>query len=139
MSTTAVKLSQAQATTLHTMLANGGEMNGYAGQRGFYCNSIPVLVRRGLVERLDMCEACSNRPAAGVAVTCQRPLAAQKGGGSCYNRVRVTNSGRDAAGIPSVKYNPDTDRYELPDGTEDPGCRARRLVEESSAAAFWGD
>jgi hypothetical protein len=36
-------------------------------------------------------------------------------------------------------YNPDTDRYERPDGTEDPGCRARRRVEESSPAAFWGD
>ena len=44
-------------------------------------------------------------------------------------------------GVPSaaVAYNPDSDRYERPDGTEDPGARHRRRVEESSPAAFWGD
>lgn len=45
----------------------------------------------------------------------------------------------DAPTVGAVKYNPDTDRYEGPDGKEDPGCRARRLVEESSPAAFWGE
>ncbi|GAB3823889.1 hypothetical protein ACFPIJ_62720 [Dactylosporangium cerinum] len=38
-----------------------------------------------------------------------------------------------------VTYNPNTDRYETPDGQEDPGCRARRLIEESSPAALWGE
>lgn len=40
---------------------------------------------------------------------------------------------------PGSTYNPETDRYERPDGTEDPGARARRRVEESSGPAFWGE
>jgi hypothetical protein len=37
-------------------------------------------------------------------------------------------------------YDPDRDLYVDPvTGVEDSGCRAKRLVEESSPTAFWGD
>lgn len=47
-----VKISPAQEKTLRTIAANGGEMDGYAGQKGFSVNSLPPLVRAGLIEDL---------------------------------------------------------------------------------------
>lgn len=47
------KISKAQTSTLRVIAENGGEMNGYAGTApGFYVNSLPALVRAGLLERL---------------------------------------------------------------------------------------
>lgn len=93
-------MSEAQGKTLRTMIARGGEMNGYAGQPGFYCNSVNPLIRMGLLERVDMCEGCraNNRRdfATDPTVPCERPLTGQKGGQSCYRRVRVTETGRAA-------------------------------------------
>jgi len=47
-----IKISNAQATTLRTISSNGGEMDGYAGQKGFYCNSVTPLAKKGFLEYL---------------------------------------------------------------------------------------
>ena len=38
-----------------------------------------------------------------------------------------------------ARYDPESDRYLQPDGTEHPIDRHRRKVMESSPAEFWGD
>lgn len=50
MGMTTKSLSKAQAKTLRTIVANGGQMSALAGQPGFYSNSVPALVRLGLAE-----------------------------------------------------------------------------------------
>ncbi len=98
----ASKLSPAQIKTLTTIAANGGEMNTYAGQRGFYTHSIKPLARLGLVERVEGCEPCAANDDWANEV-CARPLAGQGGGGRCYGRIRITTEGRAAvAAEPTV-------------------------------------
>jgi hypothetical protein len=88
------KLSAAQTKTLGTIVANGGEMNGWAGQRGFYCNSIGPLTRMGLVEPVH----CPGGPNhydehfnnEADAYIC--PI----NGIQYYGRVRITTAGRTA-------------------------------------------
>lgn len=89
---TAQPLTKAQATTLRTIVANGGEMNGYAGQPGFYCNSKTPLKRLGLVESIE-CDGC--REHGWHASKCQRPLPG-RGGNACYDRMRITEAGQQA-------------------------------------------
>ena len=81
-------LSEAQATTLRTIAANGGAMNGYAGQRSFYCNSLVPLVRAGLLEWVATCAGCTSDSA-----PCLNPLP-PGGTRGCYHRVRITAAGR---------------------------------------------
>lgn len=96
---TAKRLSNAQVKTLRTMIARGGEMNSYAGQPDFYCNSLGPLKRMGLIESVSPCSECAEGDGRQWEnETCQRPLAGQKGGGRCYQRVRVTDAGRCAIG-----------------------------------------
>lgn len=87
-----VKLSSAQLKTLRTIIANGGEMNGYAGQPRFYCNSLAPLERMGLVERIGTCGCFS-----GQACTIEHQPVAGRSGDTCYNRHRITDAGRAAA------------------------------------------
>jgi hypothetical protein len=72
-----MKLSRAQATTLQTVIDNGGEMNGYSGQKGFYVPSLGNLVKRGLLEDLG-----TTRDDDGNFLT--------------YCRKAITQAGRDA-------------------------------------------
>ena len=95
MTKTAPKLSTAQLKTLRTIIAAGGEMNGYAGQPGFYGNSVRPLADRGLLERIPACAPCAANDDWENEV-CERPLAGQKGGQRSYARVRVTPTGREA-------------------------------------------
>jgi hypothetical protein len=78
------KLSRAQETTLRTIRANGGEMDGYAGQPGFYVNSLGPLLRQGLLEDLGTTRSYDE---AGVCT-----------GFATYNRVRMTEAGYAALG-----------------------------------------
>jgi hypothetical protein len=87
-------LSKAQIKTLRTLIARGGEMNGYAGQPGFYCNSKRPLVTAGMVEHVTQCDGCAEH--GYYAEQCVRPLAGQKGGNACYGRIRITEAGRAA-------------------------------------------
>ncbi|WP_144121116.1 hypothetical protein [Catellatospora sichuanensis] len=88
-----MKLSTAQIKTLTAVAANGGVMNGYAGQKGFYCNSTPALVRMGLLQKVDNCAGCD---AHGYwAEKCEAPIKG-KGGNACYYRVQITEAGRTA-------------------------------------------
>jgi hypothetical protein len=46
------QLTRAQDITLRTIAANGGEMDGWAGQMNFYCKSLDPLVRKGMLKKL---------------------------------------------------------------------------------------
>lgn len=85
----ATKLTVTQQRILNAVIARGGEVNGYAGQSGLNVLSLDSLVRRGILERVPPCDACSyeNRDQ---GQPCRRPLLDQPGGTSCYNRMRVT-------------------------------------------------
>ncbi|MDD4868196.1 MAG: hypothetical protein PHQ28_14075, partial [Mycobacterium sp.] len=62
------------------MIAKGGEMNTFAGQRGFYCHSVKPLIRMGLIERVPECAACAgiadDRSIFDADHVCIRPLPA---------------------------------------------------------------
>lgn len=90
--TTPVKLTPAQLKTLRTITANGGEMNGYAGQPGFSTRSAQALVSRGLLDEVLPCESCTKHG----PHHCDRPLVGQRNGDWCYQRVRINNAGRAA-------------------------------------------
>lgn len=68
-------LSAAQVKTLRTIVAAGGTMDGWAGQKGFSTRSLPALVRAGLLVSL------------GTEVT-------ESGEYLRYNRHQVTDAGR---------------------------------------------
>ncbi len=55
-------LTSAQAKTLQTIRDNGGMMNGYAGQPGFYTKSIDPLAALGLIEKLGTCRCMAHEP-----------------------------------------------------------------------------
>lgn len=87
--------SKAQDKTLRTVVANGGEMNGYAGQRGFDGRSVETLVSAGLLECVADCASCSSSDDVfDAGHVCDRPLAGQRGGERCWDRVRITETGR---------------------------------------------
>lgn len=96
----APKLSRAQQTTLGIVVHRGGEINGFADQPGINCNSLLVLVRLGLLERVEQCRPCHSRynDNGGPAAPCARPLEGQPGGNECYRRHRVTRAGLAAVG-----------------------------------------
>jgi len=77
-----VKLSRAARSTLMAVKAHGGEMNGFAGQPGFYCQSTPKLIRQGLLENLG-----TKRDAD------ERMLRDAEGRLTWYLRVRMTDAG----------------------------------------------
>jgi hypothetical protein len=95
MTTTTKKLSAAQIKTLATIIANGGEMNTYAGQEGLFTLSVRPLRVAGLVESIHDCAPCSAGWGNGKP-TCASPMPGQKGGETCYYRIRVTDAGRTA-------------------------------------------
>lgn len=68
-------LSAAQVKTLRTIVAAGGTMDGWTGQKGFSTRSLPALVRAGLLVSL------------GTEVT-------ESGEYLSYNRHQVTDAGR---------------------------------------------
>ncbi len=72
-----MKLSRAQATTLRTVINNGGEMDGYCGQKGFSVPSLSNLVKRGLLDDLGTTQD-------------------DKGNYLTYCRKAITPAGRDA-------------------------------------------
>jgi hypothetical protein len=86
-----MKLTKAQQTTLNTIARNGGEMNGFAGQKGFYTLSVSVLSRLGLIEELGSCDCRRNED--GKHTVNHTILVGQKHGESFYNRVRITELG----------------------------------------------
>lgn len=92
------KPTTAQMKTLRTIIANGGEMNGYAGQPGFYCNSLTAMVRKGFLEDVEPCATCTANYKDGADKVCDRPLYGKSGVQRCYGRVRITDAGRIAAG-----------------------------------------
>lgn len=95
---TTKKLSKAQITTLGTIIKWDGEMNTFAGQKGFYCLSIDALEKKGMIEKLGHC-ACYWPESETVPTPCDREhtvLVGQKGGEQFYGRVRVTPAGRAA-------------------------------------------
>lgn len=98
-------LSRAQHTTLVTIINRGGEINGWPAQPLIYRHSLPVLVRLGLLERVDPCAACHAAWTDDDApdVPCQRPLTNQEGGGECYHRHRITRAGLVAAGTRAAR------------------------------------
>lgn len=69
-----VKITKTQGMTLRTIAANGGEMDGYQGQKGFRTTSLAPLVKAGLLVRL------------GTTYT-------EKGGFATYNRHGITAAG----------------------------------------------
>lgn len=71
------KITAAQAMTLRTIAANGGEMDGYAGQKGFRTASTGPLAAKGLLELLG-----TTRTPDGTAFL-------------TYNRVKLTAAGEE--------------------------------------------
>lgn len=69
-------------------------MNGWAGQRGFYCNSIPPLTRTGLVEGVD----CPGGPGHDDThfIAGNAPYVCPLDGQTYYCRIRITDAGRSA-------------------------------------------
>lgn len=95
---TTQKLSKAQITTLGTISKWGGEMNTFAGQKGFYCLSVDALAKKGLIEKLGHCACCWPKSETE-PTPCDREhtvLVGQKGGEHFYGRVRITDAGRAA-------------------------------------------
>lgn len=100
-----MNLTPAQIKTLNTLIARGGEMNGFAGQKGFYCNSVRPLARMGLVENVADCASCSaeNVDIFAQGHVCDRPLPTpSRGARMCYQRLRITDAGRAAAAAKST-------------------------------------
>lgn len=93
-----VNLTPAQIRTLRTIIANGGEMNGFAGQRGFRTNSLPPLRRRGLIESVPDCANCADADIFDHDHVCYRPLpeGTARMINCCYDRHRITDAGRAA-------------------------------------------
>lgn len=91
MATVNTKITNAQRKTLATIIANGGEMNGWAGQKGFYCNSVPVLTRQHLIEPVNC--PCGTECTATEGFTCPTD------GQDYYHRVRITDAGRAALDV----------------------------------------
>lgn len=85
-----MKLTNAQTKTLRTIAANGGEMNGWAGQKGFYCLSLAPLVRMGLLEDIGTCD-CYRHEACNIEHT---TLEGQREGHLAYGRVKLTEAAR---------------------------------------------
>lgn len=85
-----MKITAAQAKTLRTLIARGGEMNSYAGQPGFYCNSVRPLKLAGLVDNVD-CACAWGDP-------CTREHLVLPGtlGHTYYGRIRINDAGRAA-------------------------------------------
>jgi hypothetical protein len=71
-----MKVTAAQTKTLKTIAANGGEMDGYAGQKGFYCASIIPLERLGLLEQLGTKHKMVNGVSVGFETYCRVKLTA---------------------------------------------------------------
>lgn len=104
----ASKMSAAQIKTLGTLIARGGEMNSYAGQKGFYTNSVAVLHRLGYVTKPYSCggthgDTSSWSIAGGTVTTPGLPctvehteLVGQGGGKDAYGRITITDAGRAA-------------------------------------------
>ena len=102
------KMSTAQVKTLGALIAAGGEMNSYTGQRGFYCASVNVLHRQGYVTEPVFCEGSHGDYTAMDASGAQTihphvpctvehtELADQKGGRAAYGRISITEAGRAA-------------------------------------------
>lgn len=75
-----MKVTNAQAKTLRTIAANGGEMDGYAGQTGFYVNSLRPLHRAGFLESLGTTPKMEGDRQVGYLT---------------YNRVKLTEAARE--------------------------------------------
>lgn len=123
------KPSAAQIKTLRAIIAAGGEMNGYAGQPGFHCNSVKPMAREGWVEMVEPCGKCAANDDWANDV-CERPLGGRRGQRRCYNRVRITEAGSAAA---STAANEPESSAALDIDEQ------RRRVEWSSPTAVWGD
>lgn len=65
-------------------------MNSFAGQKGFYCNSVAPLVTAGYLIWKQACEGCATG-----ASECTQQLSGQRGGNCCYGRVQMTKDGWD--------------------------------------------
>lgn len=96
------KLTPAEIRTLRHLVANGGEMNGYAQPRHYH-HSIPTLARIsaldgvGYVEHVSDCNGCAARNYIGGDHPCERPLFyAGRRHLDCHYRVRITDAGRAA-------------------------------------------
>lgn len=85
-------LTPSQQKTLATVIANGGEMNGYAGQKDFHCHSARALVRKGVLISVPDCDACQDqRPEDCVNRTGEVHPVTGWEMGRCYCRVRVAD------------------------------------------------
>lgn len=85
-----MNLSKAQQTTLDTIRANGGQMNLWAGQKGFNMNSASSLLRMGVLARVQPCEGCEARSNGDESSVCSEPLTnLNYFFQSCHNRVRI--------------------------------------------------
>lgn len=110
------RLSKPQEATLKAVIANGGVVDGFAGRRGFYVNSIRPLTRMGLLATVANCENCDHArddryaelekggldypvamKQASEEFPCLSPLSFNGKNSTCYNRVKVTEAGREAA------------------------------------------
>jgi hypothetical protein len=93
---TKTKVTATGLRVLKLIAANGGEMNGWAGQRGFSINAAEKLQRDGYLEMLRACKPCQTRWDEEHNIPCERPLVGQKAGNECYARRRLTEAGRAA-------------------------------------------
>jgi hypothetical protein len=96
--TTKAKLTKAGISTLRVVAAAGGTLNGWAGQKGFYTLSVDKLIRDGYLSDVPDCDNCAAyRRGETPTRNCEAPLTFQGNDReSCYNRVRITDTGREA-------------------------------------------
>jgi hypothetical protein len=88
---TVPELSAAQRKTLTTLVAKGGEVNGYIKQPGIDVRSLAALVTKGLLDYIGTCECWETD---GV-----NPCTVDHGKVDtdwCYERVRINAAGRAA-------------------------------------------